>query len=234
MITLLVSDSHLGSPLSRARELLELLQREIFNRLIMVGDIFADLNFTRLTKDDLKLLNYLRKLMREGIEVIWIFGNHDAGIHAFLLHLAGIDVVEEYEWEWNGERCLALHGHQFDSIVTRGKWITMFISFIFLMLQKVPWIRRNLAMLVDTVSSKLQWLTPRVAEGALRYAKAKGVRYVFCGHTHERYEQNLDGVTYFNTGCWVGNVCSFIRMTDLGIQPEDEFFFDFSATESIK
>jgi UDP-2,3-diacylglucosamine pyrophosphatase LpxH len=45
--TLIVSDLHLGSEISRARDALRLLRRERFRRLILLGDIFSDLNFRR-------------------------------------------------------------------------------------------------------------------------------------------------------------------------------------------
>jgi UDP-2,3-diacylglucosamine pyrophosphatase LpxH len=45
--TLILSDLHLGSEVSRAAETLLLLQSVKFRRLILLGDIFADLNFRR-------------------------------------------------------------------------------------------------------------------------------------------------------------------------------------------
>jgi len=41
--TLILSDVHLGSELSRAREALDLLKSTSFRRLILLGDIFNDL-----------------------------------------------------------------------------------------------------------------------------------------------------------------------------------------------
>jgi metallophosphoesterase superfamily enzyme len=46
--TLLVSDVHLGSEVSRARDALDLIQSLRYRRLILLGDIFSDLNFRRL------------------------------------------------------------------------------------------------------------------------------------------------------------------------------------------
>jgi len=48
--TLILSDLHLGSETSRAGDALRLLKENRFRRLILLGDIFADLNFGRLTK----------------------------------------------------------------------------------------------------------------------------------------------------------------------------------------
>ncbi len=47
----ILSDLHLGSEISRAHEALELLRSLSFHRLILLGDIFCDLNFSRLKKE---------------------------------------------------------------------------------------------------------------------------------------------------------------------------------------
>ena len=80
--TVIISDLHLGSEVSRASDALELLQSVQFSRLILLGDIFADLNFNRLTKEHWKFLGYIRKLSnpKNDIEVAWVEGNHDHGL----------------------------------------------------------------------------------------------------------------------------------------------------------
>src|SRR5258708_7655486 len=60
--TLILSDLHLGAETSHAREATRVLKENRFRRLILLGDIFADLNFARLTKDHWKFLGYIRKL----------------------------------------------------------------------------------------------------------------------------------------------------------------------------
>ena len=57
--TLILSDVHLGSDTSRAREATCVLKENRFRRLILLGDIFADLNFRRLTKEHWKFLGYI-------------------------------------------------------------------------------------------------------------------------------------------------------------------------------
>src|SRR5207247_1552095 len=60
--TLILSDLHLGSDMSRADEARRMLRQRRFRRLILLGDIFSDLNFGRLTKQHWRFLSYLRKL----------------------------------------------------------------------------------------------------------------------------------------------------------------------------
>jgi metallophosphoesterase superfamily enzyme len=79
--TLIISDLHLGSELSRAGEALDLLQSLRYARLILLGDIFSDLNFRRLTGEHWKFLSCIRKLSnpKRKVEVVWVEGNHDQG-----------------------------------------------------------------------------------------------------------------------------------------------------------
>src|SRR3954452_10011593 len=75
--TLILSDLHLGSELSRARDARHMLEQNCFRRLILLGDIFSDLNFRRLNKEHWKFLGCIRKLSnpKRNIEVVWVEGS---------------------------------------------------------------------------------------------------------------------------------------------------------------
>ena len=76
--TLILSDVHLGAEISRACAATAMLKENSFRRLILLGDIFADLNFGRLKKEHWQFLGLIRKLSnpKRGIEVVWVEGNH--------------------------------------------------------------------------------------------------------------------------------------------------------------
>src|SRR5437879_10253477 len=114
--TLIISDVHLGSDVSRAKDALHLLQSIKFKRLILLGDIFSDLNFRRLTKEHWKFLGHIRKLSnpKHHVEVVWVEGNHDLGLTEVMSHLVGVPVYQEYAWRYGGKLHMAIHGHQFD------------------------------------------------------------------------------------------------------------------------
>jgi UDP-2,3-diacylglucosamine pyrophosphatase LpxH len=212
MRTLLVSDIHLGSTISRAECLLKLLRQTETDRIILLGDVFTDLNLRRLQTVHLLLLLEIRLLINKGVEVVWIEGNHDAGLITLLSHLAGIKAYEEYEWGWAGHRCLAIHGHQFDSIVSGHKLISWLASSLFVQAQRVPFLRRRILSLIDLMTTRWQRLTPAVSRGALNLGAGRHCDFVFCGHTHEVYMEKQGRVTYVNTGCWVGERASYILL----------------------
>ena len=112
--TLILSDLHLGADMSRAREALRVLRENQYRRLILLGDIFADLNFGRLKKEHWKFLGFIRKLSnpKRNVEVVWVEGNHDHGLAPIMSHLVGVRVYQEYQWQYQGLRHIAVHGHQ--------------------------------------------------------------------------------------------------------------------------
>src|ERR1700752_5245720 len=102
--TLILSDLHLGSDTSHAREATQLLKKTSFRRLILLGDIFSDLNFARLTKDHWKFLGTIRKRSnpKRQVEIVWVEGNHDHGLSNLMSHLVGVKVYQECEWQYAG------------------------------------------------------------------------------------------------------------------------------------
>lgn len=215
--TLIVSDVHLGSGVSKAAELLHLLKTSTFKRLILLGDIFQDLNFSRLTKDHWRLISYIRKLSnpKRGVEVVWVEGNHDAGITEVMEHLIGVRVYQEYTWEWRGKKCLAIHGHQFDKLWAGGMPLAgRIFTPIYLWLQHVSFLKKWLPRLLDKLHTHWERLDVAVALGALKRAAQEGAGYVFCGHTHCAMHEFQDSVEYWNCGDWVGDHGTYISLGD--------------------
>ncbi len=132
--TLIVSDVHLGSEVSRAKDLLEMLRTHTFNRLILLGDIFADLNFKRLKKEHWELLSYIRKLSnpKRQTEIVWVEGNHDTGLADVMSQLVGVKVYQELKWEFAGKKYLAIHGHQFDRFLVDNAFLSDIGAFLYL------------------------------------------------------------------------------------------------------
>src|SRR5215475_1028555 len=128
--TLILSDVHLGSEISRARDALSLLKSTSFRRLILLGDIFNDLNFRRLRKHHWQFLSEIRKLSnpKRNVEIIWVEGNHDRGLSELMAQLVGVRVYEEYQWEFGGRRYMAVHGHQFDRFVVDNKLLSSILE----------------------------------------------------------------------------------------------------------
>jgi len=217
--TVIISDLHLGSEISRAGDALEFLQSVEFRRLILLGDIFADLNFSRLTKEHWKFLGYIRKLSnpKHEVEVVWVEGNHDHGLTEVMSHLVGVRVYQQYEWEYAGKRHLAIHGHQFDTFVLNNMKLTNFGQLIYLWLQKIDSKHKRFARYLDRLNTRWLRLSAQVGQGALSYAKQGKAERIFCGHTHVPLQMKQDGVEYYNSGAWVDLRCTYITVDQEGV-----------------
>lgn len=217
--TLILSDLHLGADVSRARDAVDMLQRHRFRRLILLGDIFCDLNFGRLKKDHWRFLSHIRKLSnpKRGVEVVWVEGNHDRGLSLVMSHLVGVRVYETYVWEYDGVRHLAAHGHQFDTFLSKNAWLGSLMSCAFLLAQKLDFTNRRFAKLLDRLDSRWRRHSPKVAAGAISRARMHGASRAFCGHTHLAMQTEYDGTEYFNTGCWVQPTANYVTIDEQGV-----------------
>ena len=218
--TLILSDLHLGSEMSRARDATRVLKENRFRRLILLGDIFADLNFRRLTKEHWKLLGYIRKLSnpKRNVEVVWVEGNHDHGLADVMSHLVGVRVYREYVWEYSGMRHIAIHGHQFDRLLANNLRLNYLVTLLYLQLQKLDGKGQPLTRLIDRLNTRWLRMSAKVAAGALFYARLRKADRVFCGHTHAAMHEEKDGIHYYNAGGWVDSAPAYITIDQNGVE----------------
>lgn len=205
--TLLLSDVHLGLPACRAGALLRTLETWQFDRLVLLGDIFHDLDFRRLRADHWDFLSHIRKLSHPklGVELIWVLGNHDRKAAQVASHLMGVEVHERYAWQQHGREYLAIHGDGFDRLLTRhpvlsdlgGRLLGVSQRFLRVGHKGRKWVGKR---------NPRRRLTSTVRAGALALAAEERVDVIFCGHTHEALHERavVDSTTieYVNTGCW--------------------------------
>jgi len=218
--TLILSDLHLGAECSFAREATNLLKQSRFRRLILLGDIFADLNFGRLTKQHWKFLGLIRKLSnpKRNIEVVWVEGNHDHGLSNVMSHLVGVRVYQEYTWQFNGKKHLAIHGHQFDQFVVSTLRLNYLGTLLYLQLQRLDLRGKPLTRLIDRLNTRWLRMSEKVARGALFHARLRKADRVFCGHTHDALKEEKDGIEYYNSGGWVDSPLTYIAIDAEGVQ----------------
>jgi UDP-2,3-diacylglucosamine pyrophosphatase LpxH len=218
--TLILSDVHLGSEVSRARDALTVLQNNRYRRVILLGDIFSDLDFRRLKREHWDFLSYIRKLSnpKRRVEVVWVEGNHDHGLSNIMSHLVGIPVYQRYVWEFDGKLHLAIHGHQFDRFVSANYLISRIGLAVYDQIQKIDSRTKTFSRFLDRLNTRWLRLSTKVATGALTYAKMGNIDRIFCGHTHVAMQTSLDGVHYFNTGSWTDILATYVTVCEKGVQ----------------
>lgn len=217
--TVIVSDLHLGSEVSRAKAALHMLKAVRYRRLILLGDIFCDLNFRRLKKEHWQFLSYIRKLSnpKRGVEVVWVEGNHDQGLSDVMSHLVGVEVYEEYEWCYQGMRHLAVHGHQFDRFVVNNRVTSQLFAAVHEHLQKLSFGKKRIVGFLERFDTVWLRLAHKVAAGALAHAQQRNVERIFCGHTHAAMKAVQGAIAYFNTGSWTQWPATYIAIDEHGV-----------------
>jgi UDP-2,3-diacylglucosamine pyrophosphatase LpxH len=228
--TLILSDLHLGAETSHAREATRVLKHSRFERLILLGDIFADLNFARLTKDHWKFLGYIRKLSnpKRNVEVVWVEGNHDHGLTNIMSHLVGVRVYQDYTWEYGGLRHIAIHGHQFDGFQVNRLRLNRWGTSLFLQLQKLDLKGNPISRLIDRLNTRWLRMSPKVSSGALAYARSEGASRMFCGHTHQAVHVSEGGIDYYNSGGWVDSRLTYLTIDEQGVKIHDYAEHDYA------
>ncbi|MEK7626687.1 MAG: UDP-2,3-diacylglucosamine diphosphatase [Patescibacteria group bacterium] len=214
--TMIISDIHLGSEVSRPEAALATLKNHSFRRLILLGDIFDDLNFHRLSREHWELLSYIRLLTnrKRRVEVIWVVGNHDELLVDIMKYLIGSEVKQNFYWEENGRKFFAIHGHQFDYFLVQNRIMSNVATLIYRIIQKLDTKRQRLSRYIKRASKGWLRISKDVADGAVKMGEKKGANYVFCGHTHKALHWNIRDIKYFNTGCWTDIPSSYVTITD--------------------
>ena len=121
MRTLLVSDVHIGFKFSRAKDAVTVLEKEKFDRLILVGDIFDIQNMMHRAYWDEHHTAFLKKILKiaKKKEVIYVIGNHDYPLYylqEYTKKIANVRLCREYTYTSGDKRILCVHGDQFDSV----------------------------------------------------------------------------------------------------------------------
>jgi len=209
--TLIASDFHLGTKVSQSDEFTKLLKDFDFKKLILLGDIFEDLNFKRLRTADWGLLSVISKLSKNR-EVIWIEGNHDKGLTDFFSSLTSIKVRKVYRWKYNNKKYLAIHGHQFDNFLVDNAFISFITNQLYNLIQIFDFKDRKISRFIKKRSKGWLRLSKKVAERAIVYARFWQVDYIFCGHTHKAMKKEKGKITYYNCGCWTDLPLTYITL----------------------
>jgi UDP-2,3-diacylglucosamine pyrophosphatase LpxH len=207
--TLILSDFHLGSRVSRSKKAIELLESYKFEKLILLGDIFENLDFNRLRNSEWRLLSLISAFSRKK-KVRWIEGNHDKGLTKIFAAFTGAKAYKTYKWSYNGKKYLAIHGHQFDNFLIDNALLSYLANWIYNLVQLIDFPDKRMSRYIKRKSKGWLRLSEKVAKRALLYAKLMNVDYIFCGHTHRALHRKKKDIHYYNSGCWTDSPCSFI------------------------
>lgn len=209
--TLIISDIHMGSKVSRVKEVTQLLRSFEFKKLILLGDIFENLNFKRLHQNDWEFISLLSHLSKTR-KVRWIEGNHDGGLANIFAAFTGAKAYKVYKWQYRRKVYLAIHGHQFDNFLVDNAVLSFLAQKIYNFIQLIDF--KDLRMSHYLKRSSKGWLrlSEKVARRAILYGRLRGVDYVFCGHTHKAMQERRGKIHYYNSGSWTDIPSTYITI----------------------
>lgn len=229
--TLIVSDVHIGSEASRARDCHRLLtsfrklpKHYALKRLILLGDIFDSMEMRRIQKWEWDFLTRIRKMAepKSNVEVVWVHGNHDPEVQNLVPSLIGANAYADYRWQVGGQRFYATHGDQYDRwVYNTPDWLNRIPDWVYYAVQRIDGDEHRVSRYLKEQSREFLRLNDTISQGIIKHLKAKGipVDVMIFGHTHIAEERFLpeEKVWYYNTGCWVGaEAPTYVTIDDTG------------------
>jgi UDP-2,3-diacylglucosamine pyrophosphatase LpxH len=224
-----ISDVHLGTRGSRARDLLQFLKENEFETLYLVGDLVDVWALKRgifWPQEHNDVIQKILRKARKGTEVIYITGNHDEFLSGFHGLYGRISLQENaVHLSAKGRRILVIHGHELDTVVQNLGWLAHVGDVGYNLLLRCnglvngarrllglrPW---SLSAYVKAEVKNLVSFISKFEEAVVRYAKEFDVDAVLCGHIHTPAVREIQGITYYNTGDWVESCTAIVEHYD--------------------
>ncbi|MEO5915772.1 MAG: glycosyltransferase [Luteolibacter sp.] len=229
--TVFLSDIHLGTPDSKANEVVDFLKHLRCQKLVLNGDIIDGWALRRGGKWSGRHSRVIRKFLkmteRDDTDVIYLRGNHDEILERFLpLAFGKIKFTKEHiHTTVEGRRYFVVHGDGFDSVSTNHKWLASLGAVGYDFLLKVnrvynlwrSWRGKEYFSLSKSVKAKVKSavsFVDRYEELLQDLARHKKCDGIICGHIHTPEDKRVGDIHYLNSGDWVESLTAIIEHHD--------------------
>jgi UDP-2,3-diacylglucosamine pyrophosphatase LpxH len=221
--TVFVSDIHLGTDRCNTDKFLEFIKNIQTKKLVFVGDVIdiycMEKYNTRWNKKHTKSVHEIIKHIKNGTEVIYILGNHDADFRRYcdFQHENFLMCNQYVHIDSKQNKFLCIHGDQ-HSKFSSGSWKQLFFNKGYELITPLSiWLNRFFRFslvhyLKNTINGK-RYIEQYETDIA-NYCKSRGdFSGVICGHIHHANIRNFDDITYMCCGDFV-DTCSAILEKD--------------------
>ena len=229
--TLVLSDLHLGTKDSQARELLEVLRGVRCEKLILNGDIIDLWSLRRKNHWNPAHTAVVRRIMKmaekDGTKVVYLRGNHDDFLRRLIpIALDRIELAEEHVHVGaDGRRYLCIHGDAFDAVTAKKRWLAVLGDVSYQLLLDInrfynrwrAWRGKEYFSLSQAIKGRVKEAVSfifRFEEHIQTLAARRGCEGVMCGHIHKAEDRMIGGVRYLNSGDWVESLTAVVEETD--------------------
>lgn len=233
--TIVLSDLHLGTAGSKAKEATDFLKYYSCQKLILNGDIIDGWQLRQhgvwKKKHTAFFKVVLKQIVHHDTKVIYLRGNHDDFLDQVLPLQVGRNFRIQRDYllkspSMAGERSFYVtHGDVFDSITSHMKWLAYLgdMGYTFLLWvnklynQYHAW--RGLAYysLSQTVKQRIKSAVSYISdfeEKLTELARARHCDGIICGHIHQPAIRQINGLTYMNSGDWVESLSALVEDHD--------------------
>ncbi len=228
--TLIMSDIHLGMIDSKAVQAAHMLRHCECEQIILNGDIvdaWALKSGARWTPEHTHFVRtVLKKMEKEGTEVIYLRGNHDDILERFLpVKIAGLTLKDEHIHKTPHGDYLVVHGDGFDHVTVNHVWLAKVGAVGYNVLLRVNrlynkwriWRGKEGFSLSRWVKGKVKQavgFVGRYEEQLQNLARWKNCRGIICGHIHTPADKMVGNVHYLNSGDWVESMTAIVEHLD--------------------
>jgi UDP-2,3-diacylglucosamine pyrophosphatase LpxH len=220
-----LSDVHLGTHGSRADELLKYLKSISPERIILNGDFIDFWQFRRRfwPANHTAIIKHLMNLLREGVQIDYICGNHDELMRRYLGFVLGkFSILNHVVLEQSGKKVWVFHGDVFDGSMSKkwlAKWGGRWYDRTIRLNKMLNWFLAKFGGRPRYISKAIKdWVKGLVKkkhnweEIAANAAIDKGYDMVVVGHIHKPEMREIvtqkGQIMYLNSGDWMENLTS--------------------------
>ncbi|MEO8535577.1 MAG: UDP-2,3-diacylglucosamine diphosphatase [Flavobacterium sp.] len=220
----IISDVHLGTYGSHAKELNNYLSSIKPKTLVLNGDIIDAWQFRKsyFPKNHLRVIQKIIGMASKGTKVYYITGNHDEILRKFSdMNMGNFALVDKLILELDDKKAWIFHGDVFDASVQHSKWIAKLgglgYDYLILLNRSINWLLSKLGREPYSFSKKIKASVKKAVKfisdfetTATDLAIEKKYDYVICGHIHEpkiiQKENKYGSTLYLNSGDWIENL----------------------------
>ncbi len=246
-----ISDVHLGTFGSHAKELYNYLSVIKPKILVLNGDIIDVWQFRKsyFPKTHLKVIQKIISFASKGTKVYYITGNHDEMLRKFSdTRMGNIELVDKLVLQLDDKKAWIFHGDVFDASVQHSKWIAKMgglgYDYLILLNRFVNWCLLKIGKEPYSFSKRIKASVKKAVKHISDFEKTatelaieNKYDYVICGHIHQpemREIENEHGkIMYLNSGDWIENLTALeynkkrwklFRYSEMNYMEEDNLF----------
>lgn len=226
--TIIISDVHLGSEGSKAKEVTAFLKSVTCETLILNGDIIDGWQLKKGGSWKKKHTAFFRVVLKmieyQQTKVIYLRGNHDDFLDQIIPFSLGksFTIQRDFILESGTKRFLITHGDIFDSVTSKMKWLaylgdvgyTLLLSMNKIYNQYRSWRGLSYYSFSQRIKQRVKEAVNYVSdfeEKITELAKANHCDGIICGHIHKPDIRQVNDILYMNSGDWVESMTALVE-----------------------